>query len=578
MAKINLFFTDLWRLTRPYWFSEERVQARALLALIVAINLGLVYLEVLFNQWNNGFYNSLQNKDIAEFYQLLWRFAGLAALFIIASVYQLYFNQMLQIRWRRWLTDQYLNDWIAGRTYYRLQLAGGETDNPDQRIADDLAQFVDRTLNLTLGFMSAVVTLFSFLTILWGLSGAIRFTLGGSTFEVQGYMVWVALIYAVLGTAFMHLIGRPLIPLNFEQQKVEANFRFSLVRFRENAEGIALHHGEAGEIRGLRERFTAVASNWWEIMKRQKKLTWFRAGYSQIAVIFPFVVAAPRYFAGQIKLGDLMQTASAFGQVQGALSWFVTAYTQLASWKATVDRLTRFQAAMARTQDSSRANPGIVTHISAEPGVSAERIELNLPDGKPLVAPFDLHLAPRQSVLITGASGSGKSTVFRALAGLWPWGCGTVHLPRGHSVLFLPQKPYLIIGSLRAQLSYPAAPDLYGDEELKRVLADCDLPQLIDRLDDDQHWAQQLSGGEQQRIALARALLRKPDWLFMDEGTASMDEASETRLYTLLRTRLPGTTVISIGHRPALKQFHDWRIELQRVNGVSQLATATALK
>lgn len=282
MARLRSFLKDLWRLTKPYWFSEERWQARGLLALIVAINLGLVYLEVLFNQWNNGFYNSLQNQDLPAFYDALWRFACLAAAFIVAAVYQLYFNQMLQIRWRRWLTDQYLNDWIAGRTYYLMQLTGCNTDNPDQRIADDLALFVDSTLNLTLGFMSAVVTLFSFLAILWGLSGPMAFTIGDTTFHIQGYMVWVALIYAVVGTWLTHLIGRPLVGLNFEKQKVEADFRFSLVRFRENAEGIALHQGEPGEIRGLRERFTAVAGNWWEIMKRQKKLTWFRAGYSQM--------------------------------------------------------------------------------------------------------------------------------------------------------------------------------------------------------------------------------------------------------------------------------------------------------
>ena len=574
MAKLNSFLKDLWRLTKPYWFSEERVQARGLLALIVTINLGLVYLEVLFNQWNNGFYNSLQNKDIAAFYDLLWRFSGLAAAFIIASVYQLYLNQMLQIRWRRWLTDQYLNDWIAGRTYYRMQLAGGDTDNPDQRIADDLAQFVDSTLNLTLGFMSSVVTLFSFLAILWGLSGAISFTLGGNTFHIEGYMVWVALIYAVVGTGLMHLIGRPLVPLNFERQKVEANFRFSLVRFRENTEGIALHRGEAGEIRGLRERFAAVAYNWWEIMKRQKKLTWFRSGYSQIAIIFPFIVAAPRYFAGQIKLGDLMQTSSAFGQVQGSLSWFVSAYTQLASWKATVDRLTGFQAAMARTREASRNEPGIVTDTTANSGVAGENIELRLPNGSPLVAPFTLKLDQGASVLISGASGSGKSTLFRALAGLWPWGRGTVHLPQGQRVLFLPQKPYLIIGTLRAQLSYPAAADTYSDAELRRVLVDCDLPQLVARLDEEQHWAQQLSGGEQQRIAFARALLQKPDWLFMDEATASMDEASEARLYALLRTQLPQTTVISIGHRQTLAAFHDKRVELLRENGLGRLVFA----
>ena len=353
MAKLNTFLKDLWRLTKPYWFSEERWVARGLLALIVAINLGIVYLEVLFNQWNNGFYNSLENKDMAAFYASLWQFAGLAAAFIVASVYQLYFNQMLQIRWRRWLTDRYLKHWIAERTYYRMQLTDGNTDNPDQRIADDLGQFVDRTLNLTLGFMSAVVTLFSFLAILWGLSGALTFTLAGESYSIGGYMVWVALIYAVVGTVLIHLIGKPLIGLNFTQQKVEADFRFSLVRFRENTEGIALHKGEAGEMRGLTTRFAAVAVNWWDIMRRTKKLTWFRAGYGQAAVVFPFVVAAPRFFSGAIQLGDLMQTGTAFGKVQSSLSWFIEAYAQIAAWKATVDRLTSFRAAIREAADSA---------------------------------------------------------------------------------------------------------------------------------------------------------------------------------------------------------------------------------
>ena len=574
MIKIRSFLKDLWHLTYPYWVSEERWRARGLLAIVVSINLGLVYLEVQFNQWNNGFYNSLQNKDIDAFYSLLWRFGGLAALFIVASVYQLYLNQMLQIRWRRWLTDRYLNDWIAQRTYYRMQLAGSDTDNPDQRIADDLAQFVDRTLNLTLGFMSAVVTLVSFLAILWGLSGAISFTLGDSSYSIAGYMVWVALIYAVIGTWLMHLIGRPLIALNFEQEKVEANFRFSLVRFRENAEGVALHQGEPGEVRGLRDRFSAVAHNWWEIMKRQKKLTWFRSGYMQIAVIFPFVVAAPRYFAGHTKLGDLMQTASAFGQVQGALSWFVSAYTQLAAWKATVDRLTSFQAAMSRTREAVRDEPGISTIATPGESIIGKEVALHLPDGRPLVAPFSITLNKGTSTLITGPSGSGKSTLFRALAGLWPYGSGLISRPTGRQLMFLPQKPYLIIGTLRAQLCYPAAADAYPDEALKRVLIDCDLAQLTGRLDEEQHWAQQLSGGEQQRIAFARALLHRPDWLFMDEATASMDETAEARLYDLLRGQLPGTTVISIGHRPSLMRFHDQRIEIRREAGVGQVALA----
>lgn len=573
MTRLRSFLKDLWRLTRPYWFSEERWQARGLLALIVAINLGLVYLEVIFNQWNNGFYNALQNKDLPAFYDALWRFAGIAVAFIVAAVYQLYFNQMLQIRWRRWLTDQYLNNWIAGRTYYLLQLGGGKTDNPDQRIADDLALFVDSTLNLTLGFMSAVVTLFSFLAILWGLSGAIEFTLGGTSYRIEGYMVWVALVYSVVGTWLTHLIGRPLVPLNFEKQKVEADFRFSLVRFRENAEGIALNHGEPGEIRGLRARFNAVAVNWWEIMNRQKKLTWFRSGYSQIAIVFPILVAAPRYFSGQIKLGDLMQTSSAFGQVQSSLSWFVTAYVQLASWKATVERLTSFQDAMALVR-AARTEPGVSTVTGAGTSVTGQDIELRLPNGKPLIAPFSLELQQGASVLVTGTSGSGKSTLFRAFASLWPYGRGELRLPQGKRLLFLPQKPYLIIGTLRDQLSYPATAGTYPDEQLERVLADCGLSALAGRLDEEAHWAQQLSGGEQQRIAFARALLQKPDWLFMDEATASLDEASEARIYTLLREQLPDTTVVSIGHRSTLIPLHQRHITLRRDNGVGHLVTA----
>ena len=568
MQQTRTFLRDLWRLTKPYWYSEERWQARGLLAAIVALNLGLVYLDVLFNQWNNAFYNSLESKDMAEFFRLIWRFTGLAAIFIVAAVYQLYLNQMLQIRWRRWLTDHYLNDWIAGRTYYQLQLAGGNTDNPDQRIADDLAQFVDRTLNLTLGFMSAVVTLFSFLVILWALSGAASLVIGNTSIAIPGYMVWVALVYAVVGTWIMHRIGRPLVELNFTQQKVEADFRFSLVRFRENAEGIALHHGEQGEIRSLTGRFTAVADNWWAIMRRQKKMTWFSSGYGQIAIIFPFVVAAPRYFAGQIKLGDLMQTASAFGKVQGALSWFVSAYTQLAAWKATVDRLTTFQAAMARTRETHSA---IAVSSGSGERVALEGLTLALPNGATLLSAASLSLEPHTATLITGASGSGKSTLFRALAGIWPFGAGTVRLPAGKRLMFLPQKPYLIIGTLREQLCYPGTPETVSDEALNDALNDVGLSALAPRLNEHQNWAQQLSGGEQQRIAFARALLQKPDWLFLDEATAAMDEAAEARLYGLLHEKLANTTVVSIGHRQSLVGLHQRRIEVLHENGVGRL-------
>ena len=559
----NSFLPDLWALTKPYWFSEERWAARGLLAVIVALNLGLVYISVLLNQWNNDFYNTLQNMDKDGFFHQIAKFGVIATAYIIVAVYQLYLNQMLQIRWRRWLTGRYLADWIGERTYYRLQLTDRGTDNPDQRIADDLAAFCDKTLNLTLGLMSSVVTLISFVTILWGLSGTLTFPLNGSEISIPGYMVWVALVYAIVGTVLIHMIGWPLIGLNFNQQKFEANFRFSLIRFRENAESIALYAGEPDEIRGLNHRFADVVANWWAIMKRQKLLTWFRSGYNQIAIIFPFVVAAPRYFAGSIQLGGLMQTASAFNQVQDALSWFVNAYTQLAEWRATVERLTTFRNATHRAQHEAQTSAGVTTATNDGETYTARDVKIDLPGGQPLLAPFSVEFKPGESVLVTGPSGSGKSTLFRALAGIWPFGGGTVARPHDGHILFLPQKPYLTIGTLREQLCYPAASGAYSDDALRAALTDCRLEHFTGRLDEEQHWAQLLSGGEQQRIAFARALLHKPGWLFMDEATSALDETTEAALYHLLKERLPRTTVVSIGHRANLRQFHQRRLEIR---------------
>jgi len=563
LNKTKTFLADLWVLTKPFWCSEERWAARGLLAVIVALNLGLVYVNVLINQWNNDFYNTLQQMDKVGFFHQLLRFSGLAAAYIVVAVYQLYLNQMLQIRWRRWLTGRYLADWIGARVYYRLQLTDRGTDNPDQRIADDLAGFCDRTLNLTLGFLSSLVTLVSFISILWALSGTMSFTLDGAHIDIPGYMVWVALVYALAGTLLIHFIGRPLIGLNFNQQKFEANFRFSLVRFRENTEAIALYAGEATEMRRLMHGFGDVVSNWWAIMRRQKTLTWFRAGYNQIAMIFPFLVAAPRFFSGSIKLGGLMQTASAFGQVQDALSWFVNAYTQIAEWKATVDRLTGFRNAAHRAQGEAQSGAGVMVGTGNSACAVARDVRIDLPHGQPLLAPLDLVLKPGESVLVTGPSGAGKSTLFRAFAGIWPFGHGNVSMPRGARVLFLPQKPYLTIGSLREQLCYPAAIGKVDDDELRRILEECGLGHLVQRLDEEQHWAQQLSGGEQQRVAFARALVQKPDWLFMDEATSALDETSESQLYLLLRSKLPHLTLISIGHRSSLSQFHQRRLAIR---------------
>jgi putative ATP-binding cassette transporter len=554
MARLREMLHEAWTLTRPYWFSEDRWAGRGLLALVVGLNLAIVYINVLLNQWNNTFYNALQDKDYAVFWSQLLRFTWLAALFIVAAVYQTYLNQMLQIRWRRWLTDRYLRAWLADGAYYRMQLTAGDTDNPDQRIAEDLRLFVAGTLTLTIGGMRAVVTLLSFLGILWGLSGSTTLPIGAG-WTIPGYMVWAALLYAVVGTWLTNLIGRPLVRLNFDQQRYEADFRFGLVRFRENAEGVALYKGEADELRGFRERFLAVVGNWWAIMRRQKRLTWFTAGYSQAAIIFPFVVAAPRYFRGEIPLGGLIQTASAFGQVQDSLSFIIGAYTDIAQWRSVVQRLVGFERALARVRADAAVEG--VRHTAAPDGdLTLDRVELKLPDGRPLVERVTLDLRPGDTTLISGPSGAGKSTLFRAIAGIWPFGSGEVRLPRAARVLFLPQKPYLPIGTLREVVSYPTPPAGIADAALRDALAAVGLPELAGRLDEHAHWALALSPGEQQRIGFARALVQRPDWLFLDEATSALDEQSEGRLYELLRDRLPALTLVSVGHRSTLRPFH----------------------
>ncbi len=569
------FLKDLWALTKPFWISEERWAARGLLAVIVFFNLFMVFLDVQFNYWRSDFYDTFQNMDKKGFFYQLGKFGVLAILWIAVAVYNTYLNQMLQIRWRRWLTDKYLGEWIAKRGYYRMELVDKGTDNPDQRISNDLDLFCGNTLSLTLGLLSSVVTLCSFVYILWSLSGYFSFSLLGREVSIPGYMVWVALLYAIFGTAMIQWIGKPLAKLKFNQQKFEAFFRFSLVRFRENAESIALYKGEMEEIASLKSRFAKVVDNWWSIMKRQKAISWFSSSYGQVAIIFPYLVAAPRFFSGSIKLGGLMQTAGAFNSVQSALSWFIDAYVGLAEWKATVDRLTAFLGSARKAQEEELASLGVRVSPSDGSSYLLKDVSIELPGGIPLIDPINIELKHGSSVLVTGPSGSGKSTVFRAIAGIWPFGTGSVLKPEGLKTLFLPQRAYLTIGPLREQLCYPSEPGSFSDDEMKAVLADCKLKHLAGRLDEEQNWAQILSGGEQQRIAFARALLQKPDWLFMDESSSAIDEASEAELYTLLKTRLPECSIVSIGHRESLRRLHDSRLEIKTAaSGPSSLVWA----
>lgn len=560
---------DAWSLAKPYWNSEEKWKARGLLAVIVVLQLGLVALNVVLTYWQNAFYNTLQDKDGAAFTQLLLLghrpeggsfmpgFSILATLYIVVAVYALYLNQALQIRWRRWLVGHMLSDWLGRHAYYRMALTEAGADNPDQRIADDTRLYVSTTLSLSLGLMSAVVTLLSFIVVLWGLSG--EMTLFGV--NIPGYLVWVALIYSAVGTWLAHLIGRRLIALNFNQQRVEADFRFNLVRVRENVEGIALHGGEAEEGTGLRARFGAVIQNWWAIMRVTKQLSFFTVGFAQVASIFPLIVASPAFFAGRIPLGTLIQTSTAFGSVQGAMSWIVTNYDDLASWRATVERLTGFHRAVAAARAATTEGPQAVPGTGA--ALTATGLRLALPDGRVLTEDAGLVLNPGESVLITGASGSGKSTVFRALAGIWPFGSGTVSRPEGEA-LFLPQRPYMPLGTLKRAVCYPHDAAAHADAEVAAVLTAVGLGALAGRLEESGAWERQLSGGEQQRLAVARALLVKPRWLFLDEATASLDPAAERDLYTLLKQSLPGTAILSIAHRPAVAAFHDRVLRLAK--------------
>ncbi|HKI64309.1 MAG TPA: ABC transporter ATP-binding protein/permease [Burkholderiales bacterium] len=568
------FLSAFWALARPYWVSKERRTGVALLVTVVVMAIVLVWLNVQFNHWYNDFYNTFETKNQAEFYRQLLKFTLLAFAYIIIAVYQAYLQQMLQIEWRNWLNDRLLADWLKDRAYYRLQLLDRGTDNPDQRIAEDLRIFVDTTLSLGLGLITSVATLIAFVAILWTLSGVLSFTFAGTHFTIAGYMVWFALLYAIAGSWLTHLIGRPLIGLNFDQQRFEADYRFSLVRLRENSEGVALYRGEGEEVENFRQRFGNVISNWWGIMRKRKQLGFFSISYAQLAVVFPFVVAAPRFFSGAIKLGGLMQIASAFGQVQGALSWFIDAYTQFAAWKATVDRLTGFSASLAHVRAEAELLDGDRVEGAAST-FALDGLALALPQGRPLLAPTTLELKRGEHVLVTGPSGAGKSTLFRALAGIWPYWKGRIALPRGGRLLFLPQKPYLPIGTLKHVVCYPGDHRAIGDAEVRDALQAVGLGQLTADLDRRESWSQVLSGGEQQRLAFARALLNHPDWLFLDEATSALPDDDQDTLYRLIGERLPGATLVSIGHRASLAGFHERHLSWQPSGeGAPRLAPA----
>lgn len=556
---------DSWHLARPYWTSEDKWRAIALVSIVIVFNLLTVYMSVLFNKWNNSMYDSLQNFEAHKFYQLMIKFGFLAFFYILFQIVSYYFRKVLEIRWRRWMTNSYLSNWLSHKAYYKTRFIADYVDNPDQRISEDINSFIGTSLGLTLGFISNVVSLFSFVFILWGLSGALSFTVFTHKVSIPGYMVWVALLYAIVGTYITFKIGRPLIKLNFRQETLEANFRFGLMRVREYGENIAFYQGEKEEKQSVTNKFSDLVGNFFSIVYRQMKIDIFNTGYSQIAIIFLLLVAAPRYFAKAIKLGDLMQIRGAFGQVQGALSYFIDAYGSLASWRAIMDRLHGFEKAIS----DAASLPVLTRNDKPTSYLSVNNLSLNLPNQKSLLKNISFELNSGDHLLIKGASGSGKTTLLRALAGLWPFASGDISQNQAKSEMFIAQRPYMPQVSLRQAICYPLTTNLPDDTELLTIMRECGLAYLRSRLDEEIDWGKVLSLGEQQRVAFARVLVNQPDIIYLDEASSALDEAMEAHMYHVLSERLPQSAIISVGHRSTLDVWHNQQIIINRNRGLN---------
>lgn len=550
--------SQFWQVAGPYLSPKRSWKPLLVFTLLLVMALFSVRMNVLFSFWYNGFYSALQGLDQTAFWYFLGIFAVLAAIHVLRALFNYYLTQAFNIRWRVWLTERLTGDWMNGDAYYRGQFLDEPVDNPDQRIELDVNAFVTGSVSLALGAVSALVSLVAFTGILWGLSAPL--TVGGV--EIPRAMVFAVYIYVIIATWIAFRLGRPLIRLNFLNEKLTANFRYALMRLREYAENVAFYQGTAIERGTLLGRFSALIGNVWAMVYRSLKFDGFNLVVSQVAVVFPFILQAPRFFSGAIKLGDVMQTSQAFGQVQDSLSFFRTSYDTFAQYRATLDRLTGFLDA----NQQARELPTVDTHEAAD-GLRIESLDVLRPDGHRLLADLALELVPGQALLIKGPSGSGKTTLLRALAGLWPYAEGTVYRPGGHQALFLSQRPYLPLGDLRTAIAYPNTAVAEDDERLKQALRQVNLAHLAERLELSQDWTRILSIGEQQRLAFARVLFNRPRVVFLDESTSAMDEGLEHALYSLLREHLDETLLVSVGHRATLAQFHTHRLDVDGQGG-----------
>ncbi len=568
------FARHLVRLTRVYWTSSDAGKGGLLLALAVTLELGTVYGNVLLSDAQRLIFDAFQSKQMAALSRAFGVFLALAFAFVFVSVYRIYVRQTLEIRWRKWLTDHYLQQWMSAQAYWEIELHRKVTDNPDQRIAEDVRNYVASALGLSLSLLSALATLLSFAGILWNLSREWSYDFRGSEIHIPGLMMWVAILYALITSWFTHRVGRRLVPIQFDRERFEADFRFDLVRFRENVEAVALLRGEDSERRGALERFKQVVGNWLQLIRAQRNLMLLTTGIGQANSLVPLLVAAPGYFAGRLSLGSVMQTSIAYGQVSGALVWFVNAYQEIAQWRASVERLFTFTEQIDSTRADFRRAEGVRVEPRRDGALRLHHVSLTRPDGTALLQDIDAVIEPGDHVALLGPSGAGKRTLLRAIAGIWRFGRGCIELPEHATTMFLTQRPYLPIGTLRAVLAYPAPEGTFPDDRVGDTLRVLGLGSLVERLDETTHWEQYLSGGEQQRLAIGRVLLHQPDWVFLDGATSSLDEETEKKVYALLRERLPRSAIVSIIDRAAVAKYHERRWTLVPHGAVMGLQTA----
>lgn len=558
-----VWIKDAWQLAKPYWTSEERYKSSALIGLVIIFNLLVVYMTVLFNSWYNSFYNAIQSYNKTLFFQQIYKFCWLAAIYIALQIIAFYFQKILEIRWRKWMTNYYLDNWFNGKAYYKSRFGIKDCDNPDQRISADIDSFIALFMDLTLGLMNSIVTLFSFAVILWSISGNLSFDAFNHHINIKGYMLYAAIFYAIIGTYLTFKIGKPLIKLNFQQQSYEADFRFGLMRIRENSENIALYNGEIHEKDNLLKQFNNVVTNFVSTVYRQMKIDILGVAYNQVAIILPLVVAAPRYFAKIIKLGDLMQIGQAFGKVQGSLSYFISAYTTLSGFRAIMDRLHGFELSIKETENFIPIQPKITTDKTY---LQLKNVNLYLPDGRTLTQKININLNSGDRMLIRGKSGSGKTTLLRAIAGIWHFASGEIYVKNQLNTLFIGQRPYLPIGTLKEAICYPSPIDMMTDEAMKDLLLCCKLPNLIDKLDVENDWGKILSLGEQQKVIFCKILINKPDIIYLDEVTSSLDEDTEAIMYELLKNSLPHSAIISVGHRSTIAKWHNHILDFNQLS------------